>query len=139
MRGTRWSCSIASGQRGWRARRCCRSREDGGGVAVAAERRAGEPGGQGVGGGDGGMNLVGADVEEVERAGHTGWALAGDVGVHHGGLETFVAQEQLDGADVDAAFEQVSGEAVTKRVTAVQVEVVDPKSAALGAAETGAV
>ncbi len=38
------------------------------------------------------------------------------MGVNGGGLEAVVPEQQLDRSDVGAGFQQVSGEAVSKRV-----------------------
>lgn len=51
--------------------------------------------------------------QDVEWAGCVFEIVPGDVGVDLGGLQTAVAQEQLNLADVDPAFEQVRREAVT--------------------------
>jgi hypothetical protein len=52
--------------------------------------------------------------EPVERAGDAQGVLARHVRVDHGGLHILVPKQCLDGADVVAILQQVSGEAVTQ-------------------------
>ena len=48
--------------------------------------------------------------EGIERASEAAAEVEDDVGVEHGGAEVFVAEESLDGSDVDAVFEEVGCE-----------------------------
>lgn len=65
---------------------------------------------------DGRANFVNVDVEEVERAGHARDAPTRDVGVDHGRFEALVSEQHLNGPDIHAALNEVSGETVAERV-----------------------
>jgi len=58
-----------------------------------------------------------ADGELIQRAADGEAAALEDVGVDHGGLYIFVAEEFLDRPDVIADFKQVSGKRVSERMT----------------------
>ena len=55
-------------------------------------------------------------LRHVERAGAACAGALHDVEVDHGGGYVGMAEKVLDGADVDAAFEEVGCETVTERV-----------------------
>jgi len=53
--------------------------------------------------------------EFIQRTAHRG-GRPKRVGVDHGGLQTIVAHEGLDGADIAAALQEMGGKAVPQRV-----------------------
>ena len=55
------------------------------------------------------MKMSGESLRHVERAGSACAGAFHDVEVNHGGGHVGMAEEVLDGSDVDAAFEQVGG------------------------------
>jgi len=55
-------------------------------------------------------------LKAIERAFHARAALAQHVGVDHGGGDIVMPEQFLDGADICAALQRVSREAVAKRV-----------------------
>ena len=54
--------------------------------------------------------------ESIQRAAHGLAAALKDVRVDHGGLDVFVAQPLLDGADIVVILQQVRGEAMPEGV-----------------------
>ena len=74
--------------------------------------------------------------QQVERAGRGADLGAGDLQVAGGGGEAAMAEQQLDGADVDAGFKQVDGEAVTKHVGVMGLAMPDRRRAFAQAALT---
>ena len=62
---------------------------------------------------------IGADLlvgQVLQRADHLAQDFGGDLGVKRSGLQSLVAQQHLDHADVDLLLEQVSREAVAQCV-----------------------
>jgi hypothetical protein len=53
-------------------------------------------------------------AKDIQRAGDPGGSLAGDVGIDHGGFQAFMSEQNLNRAQIDAAFQQVGGEAVAR-------------------------
>jgi hypothetical protein len=60
--------------------------------------------------GNRGAGLMGEGSLQIQGRAHGQAAALEHVGVDHGRLDVFVAQQFLDGADVVAVFEQVGGE-----------------------------
>ena len=58
----------------------------------------------------GGVFLVWGKSGHVHGAGGAGTGATHHMGVNHGGLEGGMAEQVLDGADVDAAFKEVRGQ-----------------------------
>ena len=56
--------------------------------------------------------------QTVERADGAGGADRADMSIDHGGTDVGVAEQFLDGSDVDAVFEQMGGEAMSQTVAA---------------------
>src|SRR5215467_1707845 len=54
------------------------------------------------------------EIQLVERAGGVGDDGGGDVQIKSGGCQLGVAEQQLNGADVGAGFEQMGGKAVAQ-------------------------
>ena len=79
-------------------------------------RSCGVAAGKGERGGDGGANGIGLEIEEVKRAANSGWPIPCDVGVEHRGIQALMAEEELDGPQIDAALDQVGGEGVAQRM-----------------------
>ena len=52
----------------------------------------------------------------IQRASHSASAAIEDVGIDHCGIEIFVPEQFLNCPDVVTRFQQVSSEAMTKRV-----------------------
>jgi hypothetical protein len=48
----------------------------------------------------------------LQRADHFAQHLGGHLGVARGGIQALVAEQHLDGTDIDLAFQQMGGEAV---------------------------
>ena len=61
-------------------------------------------------------HLFGGKCERVQRAGGGADMSLGKMDVHHRLAQVGMAEQQLDRAQVGAAFEQMCGEAVSKRV-----------------------
>src|SRR6516165_837698 len=55
--------------------------------------------------------------EKIERTGHRRRPLAGHMGIDHRGFEALVAEKHLNGAQVNAALDQMGRERMTQRVT----------------------
>ena len=66
----------------------------------------------------GATGLARVGVEQLEGGNGVGQAGAGEVQVAHGGADMAVAEQTLDGREVDAGFDEVGGERMTKGIDA---------------------
>lgn len=64
-----------------------------------------------------GVGEIAQELRSIHGAAYAGGAQVGDVGVLHGDVDTAVAQQLLDRADVVAVLEQMGCERMAERVT----------------------
>ena len=61
-----------------------------------------------------GRNQV--EIERIQRTGRRAHGHVGDLQIARGGFQVGVAEQDLNGAEIDAGFEQMGGEGVPQRV-----------------------